>query len=411
MLLEEISSRLLDVIPDPLIMVNDKGEVIFANRHVKDLLGYAPEDLIGHSIERIFPEYSQSHPFRAAPLTTPSGEFREQTRELLVKRKDGRECSVEISLDCLQTSQGLVLSCSLRDITERKRLYQAMAQLHHHYVQILHSTNKGICHLNLQGVVTFLNTAALDLLGWGRDELIGAPFHQVVHPALSADTPHSLEHCPLLLAIQSVQNGQIRECQGDDELFCRKDGTSFPVAYSCTPVKEDAGTITGVVVTFRDLSAQKAQAQALQDAYAYTEQLLNSISSILIGIDPKGLITRWNRIAHLTFGLAPQDVVGRNLYEVLPSLDSRTLDHAVCECRRTGQPIRLDNLLFRTPDGKEGYLGLTINPVFTESGEQSGQLILGVDLTERKQLEAQLALAQKMESIGQLAAGIAHEIN
>jgi signal transduction histidine kinase len=84
---------------------------------------------------------------------------------------------------------------------------------------------------------------------------------------------------------------------------------------------------------------------------------------------------------------------------------------AIYECQNTGQPVRLDDLRYTTPAGKERFLGLTINPLKDENNQPSGFLLLGTDITRRRVLESQLAQSQKLESIGSLAAGIAHEIN
>ena len=84
---------------------------------------------------------------------------------------------------------------------------------------------------------------------------------------------------------------------------------------------------------------------------------------------------------------------------------------AIYECHNTTQPVRLDDLRYTSPDGKECFLGITINPLKDENGQPSGYLILGTDITKRRVLESQLAQSQKLESIGSLAAGIAHEIN
>jgi two-component system NtrC family sensor kinase len=73
--------------------------------------------------------------------------------------------------------------------------------------------------------------------------------------------------------------------------------------------------------------------------------------------------------------------------------------------------IRLNVIEFAQLDGRNGYLGVTLNPVVGEDTEQLGILLLGLDITELKVLEMQLGQAQKLEAIGQLAAGIAHEIN
>ncbi len=84
---------------------------------------------------------------------------------------------------------------------------------------------------------------------------------------------------------------------------------------------------------------------------------------------------------------------------------------AISKSRRDRSPQRLDDVPFVRPDGTEGFLGVSISPLAETQEECSGLVLLARDVTARKHMESLLAQAQKLESIGQLAAGIAHEIN
>jgi signal transduction histidine kinase len=83
----------------------------------------------------------------------------------------------------------------------------------------------------------------------------------------------------------------------------------------------------------------------------------------------------------------------------------------ILSCRNSKQPTRIDDVRFKRPDGKVGFLGITVNSVNDTGENQTTLLIIGSDITHRQTIESQLVQAQKLESIGQLAAGIAHEIN
>src|SRR5207302_6152348 len=143
--------------------------------------------------------------------------------------------------------------------------------------------------------------------------------------------------------------------------------------------------------------------------HAETEQLLASISSILIGVDGKGLVTRWNAFAEQAFGIPAENVLGRPLAESgIRWLRADSVDR-ILRCQGTTQSTRLEELPFETAQGKYRFLGMSVNPVKADGHSQAGLLLLGSDTTERKTLEEQLRQAQKLEAIGQLAAGIAHE--
>jgi PAS domain S-box-containing protein len=139
--------------------------------------------------------------------------------------------------------------------------------------------------------------------------------------------------------------------------------------------------------------------------------LLEAITSILIGIDETDHIAQWNAAAEATFGIPAASVLGKPFVECgIPWNWSHILEN-IRTFRHANSSTRLPDFRFTRPDGKEGILGITLTPIQLDTNQQPGMLLLGADITQRRLLESQLAHAQKLESIGQLAAGIAHEIN
>lgn len=147
--------------------------------------------------------------------------------------------------------------------------------------------------------------------------------------------------------------------------------------------------------------------RALREA----EQLLDSLPTILIGLAPDLRVTRWNLMAGKVFAFPAEEVCGTPLDTVKILWDWERVRHGLEGCRAEGMPVKLDDLSFVRANGKDGVLGLAINPLRRDGDVFLGFTIMGADITERKMLEKQLAQAQKLRSIGQLASGIAHEIN
>ncbi|MGQ9485849.1 MAG: PAS domain S-box protein [Desulfosoma sp.] len=169
--------------------------------------------------------------------------------------------------------------------------------------------------------------------------------------------------------------------------------------------------MAGSITVSHDITALKKAEQEVRKAHQELEQFVSAISSLLIGLDPQGHITRWNTVAETVFGLPEAQVLGKKLNELPIEWQWERLASAMASCRRREKRQGVDDLRFTRPDGQPGFLGFTINPIRLDHGENLGLLIMGAEITQRKLLEAQLAQAQKLESIGQLAAGIAHEIN
>src|ERR1700722_16029340 len=148
----------------------------------------------------------------------------------------------------------------------------------------------------------------------------------------------------------------------------------------------------------------------LQAAHAETELFLRSIPSILIGVDFSGHITRWNLTASNTFGIDNHSAEGRTLDNCGIRWLHAEMNSEISRWLTTQSIYRCENLAYERA-GKTRFLGLQVMRIPAPDGEPIGFIITGADITERIGLEVQLRQAQKLEGIGQLAAGIAHEIN
>lgn len=141
------------------------------------------------------------------------------------------------------------------------------------------------------------------------------------------------------------------------------------------------------------------------------ERILASIPSILITIDEQDRVTHWNPAAEKTFGIPAAQALGQELQRCSIQWDWQRVAYGIAICRKKRAPVKVDDLRYTRPDGHEGIIGITLNPLGHKAEENGRVLLLGADITERRLMERQFAQALKMESIGRLAAGIAHEIN
>ena len=138
---------------------------------------------------------------------------------------------------------------------------------------LLASTGEGIYGIDNHGACTFINAAGARLIGWRPDEVLGRNMHALTHHSRADGSTYPESDCPIF---QAFRLGQ--PCRVDAEVFWRRDGSSFPVEYSSSPIV-DEGQVRGAVITFVDITERRAVGDALQranDRLAQTNERLES---------------------------------------------------------------------------------------------------------------------------------------
>ena len=126
---------------------------------------------------------------------------------------------------------------------------------------LMQSIGEGIYGVDMEGKTTFMNPAGAAMVGWKVEEILGKHQHNIFHHSHADGTHYPVEKCPIYSALH---NGKVHFI--DNEIFWRKDGTSFFVEYTSTPIREDT-VIRGAVVVFRDITERKlAQETSLRES-------------------------------------------------------------------------------------------------------------------------------------------------
>jgi PAS domain S-box-containing protein len=239
--------------------IGSPDSAIYMSPQIETLTGYSPEDCKDPDLRwgMVHPEdreWLQAEDERTGePGEVFATEYRVVHRDGRTKWVRNESVMIEDEVSGTRYWQGFML-----DITERKTFEEALGRLSRQHKMVLESAGEGIFGLDLDGNATFVNPAAARMTGWSTEDLLDRPMHSLVHHTKPDGSPYPREECPIHAALE---DGTTRG--RDDEVFWRKDGTSFPVEYMSSPIFED-GEIVGVVVTFRDITKRKALEQQLQ---------------------------------------------------------------------------------------------------------------------------------------------------
>jgi PAS domain S-box-containing protein len=398
---EELFRSVAQTAHDAIISIDSSGDIIFWNRGAEKMFGYSADEILGKPLTLIIPERFRSahrEGLRRA-VSTGRSKLSGRTIELVGLRRDGSEFPLELSLATWKSCDNIYFAAIIRDITERKRAWETKNRL----ATILDIALDAIIMIDEDQRIILFNKGAERIFGYSADEVIGKPIDILI--------PQRFIQVHRQHVKKFAQSDETSRLMGSrPEIFARrKDGTEFPAEATISKMVQDDKIILTVIL--RDISERKSAEEALRDAYKQKEQLLKSITSILIGISYEDKVTHWNKTAERTFGKMAGEVIGRPFLECGIEWDWAEITKGIWTCREKGQAIQLRDVKFRRPDGSNGFLNITITPFAGEDPMRSGLLIWGEDITELKMLEAELNQAQKLQSIGQLAAGIAHEIN
>ncbi|MCA9471885.1 MAG: PAS domain S-box protein [Nitrospirales bacterium] len=275
---------------------------------------------------------------------------------------------------------------------------------------ILNAAGEGILGLDLEGRHTFVNPAATRMLGFTEDELIGHASHDLWHHTHADGSPYPDTECPVYGAYKV---GRVHH--GDTEVFWRKDGTSFPVEYTSTPILDDSGNSTGAVVTFRDITSRRVAEQTITDLRRQNEYILNSAGEGIFGLDLEGRHTFVNPAAAVMLGYSADELLGQASHSLWHHTreDGSPYPHEECPiygAYKDGRVHRGTDERFWRRDGSSFSAQYCSTPLRNEAGQLIGAVVTFQDITEQKRLAAKLLEAAKLAEVTRVLGNVGHDI-
>ncbi len=310
---------------------------------------------------------------------------------------------IAISLSVL-VAAGVTITLGRRrrqDLTQSlEKSEQQTADSHDLLRTTLASIADAVIATDAKGIITFLNPAAKRLSGWAGDEAIGMPLDAVF--AITNEYTGAVVENPATRVLREERTVGL----ANDTVLTSKDGRVIPVGDSSAPIRDLGGRVTGVVLVFRDLTARK-KAEETQINLA---SIVESSEDAIIGERLDGTITSWNLAATRIFGYSAGEMLGSSIAALIP--DGHTDDSFEILARiRRDEHIRQFETVRRGKAGAEITVALTISAIRNAAGRIVGASTIARDVSGLKRIQLQLLHAQKLECLGVLAGGVAHDFN
>ncbi|MFC1968474.1 PAS domain S-box protein [Chloroflexota bacterium] len=304
---EELAWTLLDATKDAVILTDRRGVILASNEVAAGRLGKSLEQMIDESLYDLLPKGAAASMKAQMIDVTGTGKS--------IHYEDEREGKItDYNIYPVSGGKGEISRIAIfsRDITVRKWVENVTEQLARRNQLILEAAGEGIYGLDAQGKTTFVNPAAARMLGYEQDDLIGHLHHELAHHSKPNGRPYPNQECPIYAAFK---DGTVHTSV-DDEVFWRKDGTSFPVEYTSTPIIQD-GVILGAVVTFQDITVRKQLERALRQNEEKYRSIFESATSLIVSVDQEGVVVDCSARIQQMLGYAPNDIIGQRLVEIV----------------------------------------------------------------------------------------------
>ncbi len=278
------------------------------------------------------------------------------------------------------------------NITERRKAEEAIKESERNLAVTLRSIGDAVIATDPHGRVTQMNPEAERLTGWSAAEALGKLLAEVFRII------HEDSREPLESPVDKVMRLDSVVTLANHTLLIARDGTEHPIADSAAPIRtEEGGAMLGVVLVFRDQSAERRREQALRDSEERFRAISVSAQDAIIMMDNEGLISFWNPAAEAILGYARHEVLGRDLHELLtPPAFQEAYRRAFPRWRQSGEGAAIGKTLelqALRKDGREIDVEFSLS-----SASLGGQWhAIGIlrDNTERKRAEEALRTEER----------------
>jgi len=247
----------------------------------------------------------------------------------------------------------------------------------------LRSIGDGVITTDINGCITYMNAVAESLTGWTLDKAAGKALITVFR-VVNEETRESVENLATRVLREGVALGPISQT-----LLIRNGGQEFPINNSAAPIRDELGNLSGCVLIFREVSAQRQMERdrAHQLAAArFLAAIVESSDDAIISKSLEGVIQTWNAAAERMFGHTAEQAIGRHISLIIPPERIQEEDRIIASLK-AGQRVEHFETVRVRADARPIIVSLTISPIKDPTGAVVGASKIARDITERKRAE------------------------
>jgi PAS domain S-box-containing protein len=376
----------IDAISDYIAVHDQSWRIVRTNRSLANHLGIPPVALVGEpmsSLRRVAEVGSA--------LPCPFCRNTIQAREEYIAAGEGRTFLVSTSRTRGASEEDTRTIHVLKDITDRR-------EAERRYRELFDNIQEGLFFATPDGQFLDVNDAMVRMLGYeSREQLLHADVSPHLYP-----TPAAKKR--LVQAI--AERGVLRNYE---ETLRRKDGSLLHTLQNISAVRDPQGRVMQIRGLMLDVTEQKMFQSQLQRERDFNQKILNTTQSMILVLDTAGLISYANRRCYEA-GYREEELIGHRLVQWVEPSQREDFEAAL---QTTANGLQVENLELRVrrSDHSTGHFSISLSPMRDESSHVNSVVVVMTDITDAVLLQAKLAHAEKMATIGRLVSGVAHEVN
>jgi PAS domain S-box-containing protein len=380
---EELGFQPYDLLPDAIIVVDQRGVIRYANHQAGQMFGQEPRTLVSGQVEALLPEHLRERHIahRAKYNSDPRRRLMGTGLDLVAKRADGTTFPVDIMLNPLKHLAEPMVLAVVRDITGRRAAEEAQARL----AAIVTSSEDAIVGVTLDGIVTSWNEAAERLFGWSATEMIGQPIRRLIPTDRQAEEVMFLSHVARGERVKHYETVRIS-----------KHGRVIDVSVTVSPMRDAADRIIGASGIIRDITARKQAVEALHRS----EERLRS--SLLHSPLPLVLFDDREQILAISESWLGKSGYSREELRQIEDWTTRAFGErsgpVLEEIRRimpTEPEAHSSERMIRTKDGHERLWSFVTSPLGTQSDGRHVFVSIAQDVSDRRAYEERIHLLMR----------------